>query len=73
MDERGRFLDPGRVDRVPAGAGEQALRLSLIGRAPAGARWVGMAVRALNQVNDDFAEFTGASLRRLPAAGAGRP
>jgi hypothetical protein len=32
-----------------------------------------MAVRALNQVNDDFAEFTGASLRRLPAAGAGRP
>ena len=65
MDERGRFLDPGRVDRVPAGAGEQALRLTLIGRAPAGARWAGMAVRALNQVNDDFAEFTGASLRRL--------
>jgi hypothetical protein len=27
-----------------------------------------MAVRALNQVNDDFAEFTGASLRRLPRA-----
>ena len=73
MDERGRFLDPGRVDRVPAGSGEQALRLTLIARAPAGARWAGMAVRALNQVNDDFAEFTGASLRRLPAAGAGRP
>jgi hypothetical protein len=74
MDERGRFLDPGRVDRVPSGAGEQALRLTLIGRAPAGARWVGMAVRALNQVNDDFAEFTGASLRRLqaPSTGSGQ-
>lgn len=70
MDERGRFLDPGRVDRVPAGAGEQALWLTLIGRAPPGTRWAGMAVRALNQVNDDFAEFTGASLRRLPAPSA---
>jgi hypothetical protein len=45
-----------------------------MGRAPAGARWVGMAVRALNQVNDDFAEFTGASLRRLkaPSTGSGQ-
>jgi hypothetical protein len=35
---------------------------------------VGMAVRALNQVNEDFAEFTGASLRRLqaPSTGSGQ-
>ena len=64
LDERGRHMGPGRVDRLPAGDGEQATRLHVIAKAPPGARWVGFGLRVLNQINDDFAEFSGASLRR---------
>ena len=54
----------GRVDRLPAAAGEQSTRLRVIAKAPPGARWVGYGLRVMNQINDDFAEFSGASLRR---------
>ena len=64
LDEKGRHLGLGRVDRLPAGGGEQATRLHVIAKAPPGARWVGYGLRVLNQINDDFAEFSGASLRR---------
>jgi len=47
-------------------SGEQATRLQVIAKAPPGARWVGFGLRVLNQINDDFAEFSGASLRRAP-------
>lgn len=38
----------------------------MIAKAPPGARWVGYGLRVMNQINDDFAEFSGASLRRAP-------
>jgi hypothetical protein len=66
LDEKGRHLNMGRVDRLPAGAGEQSTRLRVIAKAPPGARWVGYGLRVMNQINDDFAEFSGASLRRAP-------
>lgn len=64
LDERGRHIGMGRLDRLPAGSGEQATRLHVIAKAPPGARWVGYGLRVLNQINNDFAEFSGASLRR---------
>ncbi|MFM7749032.1 MAG: DUF4838 domain-containing protein [Opitutaceae bacterium] len=65
LDEKGRHLNMGRVDRAPAGAGEQSTRLRVIAKAPPGARWIGYGLRVMNQINDDFAEFSGASLRRV--------
>jgi len=66
LDEKGRHLSMGRVDRLPAAAGEQSTRLRVIAKAPPGARWIGYGLRVMNQINDDFAEFAGASLRRSP-------
>lgn len=65
LDESHRHLGLGHVDRLPAAAAEQETGLCVIVRAPDKARFVGFAVRVLNQINDDFAEFSGASLRRL--------
>ena len=66
LDEKGRHLSMGRVDRMPAAAGEQSTRLRVVAKAPPGARWIGYGLRVMNQINDDFAEFSGASLRRAP-------
>jgi hypothetical protein len=65
LDEAGRHLDKGRVDRLPPDTAVQETSLCVIVRAPAAARRVGFAVRVLNQINEDFAEFSKASLRRL--------
>jgi hypothetical protein len=65
LDDRGAHVDLGRADRLPAGDGVQETELWVITRAPWNARHVGFAVRVLNQINDDFAEFSSASLRRL--------
>jgi hypothetical protein len=65
LDERNQHIGLGRVDRLPAGDSEQTAQLALIVRAPPGARFIGFGVRVLNQVDGDFAEFSGASLRRV--------
>jgi hypothetical protein len=65
LDEKGRHIGMGRVDRLPPDAALQSTELCVLARAPSNARWVGFGVRVLNQINDDFAEFSGASLRRL--------
>jgi hypothetical protein len=66
LDEQQQHVGPVRVDRVPADPQPQDLRLGVIARAPANARWVGVAIRVLNQINNDFVEFSGASLRVKP-------
>ncbi|MBI5690590.1 MAG: DUF4838 domain-containing protein [Verrucomicrobia bacterium] len=65
LDESGKHTNLGMVDRLPPGREVQETSLCVIARAPPGARHAGVAVRALNQINDDFAEFEQVSLRRL--------
>lgn len=65
LDETGRHIGLGRVDRLPPESSVQEAVLCVIAKAPPNARFVGFGVRVLNQINDDFAEFSGASLRRL--------
>ncbi len=70
LDERGQHLGVGEIDRLPPGDAVQETTLCVVRRAPSTARYVGLALRVLNQIGDDFAEFSGASLRRLPPAAA---
>lgn len=65
LDERQRLVGAGRIDRLPADEGSQAVTLGVLARAPANARFVGFGLRVIHQVNDDFAEFWNASLREL--------
>ncbi len=65
LDEKQQHIDLGRVDRLPPAATDQEVTLCVIAQAPPHARFVGFAVRVLNQIDDDFAEFSNASLRRI--------
>jgi hypothetical protein len=65
LDEKGQHLDLGRVDRLPPDAAVQETTLCVMAKAPPAARFIGFGVRVLNQINDDFAEFADASLRRI--------
>ncbi len=55
----------GTVDRLPVGDYPDGVELVVWAQAPANAKWVGMGVRALNQVSDDYAAFSGFSLQAL--------
>lgn len=44
---------------------DQGVELVVWAQAPANAKWVGLGVRALNQVEDDYAAFSGFSLQVL--------
>jgi hypothetical protein len=65
LDANGRHLGVGHVDRLAPAREVQEATLCVLQRAPATARFVGYAVRVLNQVAGDFAEFSAASLRCL--------
>jgi hypothetical protein len=65
LDEKWQHLEPRRIDRLAAAATVQEEVLCVVVRAPREARYVGFGLRVLNQINDDFAEFSAASLRRL--------
>ena len=65
IDENNRHIGLGRIDRLPASASVQETELCVLTPAPANARFVGFGVRVLNQINDDFAEFSSASLKRI--------
>jgi hypothetical protein len=76
QDEAGRALGLGVVDRLPVGEWgqrtedggqmtDQDVELVVWTQAPAKAKWVGLGVRALNQVGEDHAEFSGFSLQAL--------
>jgi hypothetical protein len=65
LDEKWQHIEPRRTDRLPAGTAVQEETLCVVVRAPPEARHVGFGLRVLNQIGDDFAEFSAASLRRL--------
>ncbi|MEY4938576.1 MAG: hypothetical protein RIQ93_311 [Verrucomicrobiota bacterium] len=70
LDEKQQRLGHGTIDRLPAGENRQEVDLCVVARAPANARYVGFGLRVVHQVNDDFAEFSGPSLRRLEIGAA---
>jgi hypothetical protein len=63
LDENNRHTSFGRVDRVAVSDSAQEVELCAIARAPANVRWVGVGLHVRNQINDDFVEFSDASLR----------
>ncbi len=65
LDDKGRHIGIGRADRLAPDEAVQETELCVIVRAPPHARFIGFGLRVLNQINDDFAEFSRASLRRL--------
>lgn len=65
QDAQRRSLGMGIVDRLPVGRYDGEVELLVRSTAPAGTAWVGVGVRALNQVGEDFAEFAGFSLREV--------
>lgn len=66
LDDQGRHIGLGRIDRLPAGNAIQEGELCVLAKAPPQAKFIGYGVRAQNQINDDFVEFSDASLRRIP-------
>ncbi len=68
LDDKNRHIGIGRVDRLPASASAQEGELCVIVHAPPKAKFVGYGVRVLNQINDDFVEFSDPSLRQLAPA-----
>jgi len=65
QDETGRALGLGVVDRLPAGDYPEGVELVVWTQAPEKAKWVGLGVRALNQVAEDYAAFEGFSLQAV--------
>lgn len=64
-DAEGRHMGLGHTDRLPAGDWSEGTTLQVLVRAPRSAAHVGVGVRTLGQVNDDFAEFEALTLERL--------
>lgn len=62
IDEKHAYVGASHSDRLPPGDWSGGVELQVAMRAPAGARFVGFALRASRQVPGDFAEFWGASL-----------
>ncbi len=65
QDETGQALGLGFVDRLPVGDYSNGVELVVWAQAPAKAKWVGLGVRALNQVEEDYAAFSRFSLQTL--------
>jgi hypothetical protein len=63
LDEKQHHIGLGRIDRVPVSDQVQELELDVIVRAPANARFVGVGLRVLGQLPNDFVEFSSVSLR----------
>jgi hypothetical protein len=64
-DAQGRYIGSGVIDRLPAGPVEQVTELCVVGRAPPGTSSIGIFLRALHQLPDDYAEFSAPTLRVL--------
>ncbi|HEY0967255.1 MAG TPA: hypothetical protein VGD88_07700 [Opitutaceae bacterium] len=54
-----------RLGEIEAETTECEVELVVWAQAPAKAKWVGLGVRALNQVGDDFGEFSGFSVQEI--------
>lgn len=65
LDDQQKHIGLGQHDRVVAAESAARHELCLVRRAPPNARWIGMGVIVQNQINDDFAELSGASLKMI--------
>jgi hypothetical protein len=65
LDVHQQHIGNGHLDRLPPGDWSAGADLCVVTRTPPNGAWVGIGLRVSNQVNDDFAEFSGASLQRL--------
>jgi hypothetical protein len=65
LNDKGEYLGIGSIDRLPVGEWNEPVELAVLVHAPGNVRQVGLGVRVLNQVNDDYAEFSQLSLKRL--------
>ena len=65
QDAGGRTLGLGVIDRLPAGDYGDEVELVTWAQAPAKAKFVGLGVRALNQVGEDCATFRDFSLQAV--------
>ncbi|MBI3886367.1 MAG: DUF4838 domain-containing protein [Opitutae bacterium] len=64
-DATGKFADLGTIQRLPVGEWREEVELSVVARAPRHSRRVWVAVRTVNQVEGDYAEFSQIGLARL--------
>lgn len=62
LDEKHAHVGASHTDRLPTGDWSEGVELRVAKRAPANARFVGLALSASKQVPGDFAEFWEASL-----------
>ncbi len=67
LDAKGKHIGIGFIDRLPVGDWSGPVELAVLVRAPKEAAQIGLGVRVLNQVNDDYAEFAQLSLKRVEA------
>lgn len=65
LDEKGQYLGIGSTDRVPVGDWSEPVELVVLMRTPKNVRQIGLGVRVLNQVGDDYAVFSELSLKRV--------
>jgi hypothetical protein len=65
LDEAGNHVGLGSIDRLPVGEWNEPVDLQVYVQAPANVSQIGIGVRVLNQVDDDFAEFSELSLREV--------
>ena len=65
LNEKGEYLGIGSIDRLPVGDWREPIELAVLVHAPKTVQQIGLGVRVLNQVNDDYAEFSQLSLKRL--------
>jgi hypothetical protein len=64
LGDKGKYLGVGSIDRLPVGDWSEPVELAVLVRAPNDAKQIGLGVRVLNQVGDDYAEFSHLSLKR---------
>lgn len=62
-DQKG--IGSGFVDRLPVGDYPEETELIVWAQAPKEAKWVVLSARAINQVGEDYAAYSGFSLREL--------
>ncbi|MBI2498054.1 MAG: hypothetical protein HYV75_09170 [Opitutae bacterium] len=65
LDAKGGYIGSGSIDRLPVGEWNEPVELAVLVRAPKEAKQIGLGVRVLNQVGDDYAEFSRLSLKRM--------
>lgn len=67
LDAKGQHIGIGSIDGLPVGDWPKPVEMAVFLQAPAEAVQVGFGLRVLNQVNDDYVEFSRLSLKEMKA------